>query len=170
MVDKEASVTWVGIGVVHPRPRTHGVPTAKVALLRLCDQAAPNGTFQRYANCVVLAFMESCEAGAPNTAHSNTTDVLVGLLCHVLQKGKSAADRNKELNMERERRNERLQNKKGNRRASVGKSVSKVDEDDGPKIRVCVRKRPLSRREKNRKEVDVLKPVSRQTMLVYEPK
>ena len=39
-----------------------------------------------------------------------------------------------------------------------------------PVCSVCVRKRPLSRREKTRKEVDVLKPVSRQTILVYEPK
>ena len=35
---------------------------------------------------------------------------------------------------------------------------------------VCVRKRPLAKREKARKEIDVLKPVSRQTILVYEPK
>lgn len=124
----------------------------------------------------------------------------------------SAADKNKELGLERERRMERLQSKGGRRRsagagagggraaAAVPETKSGGDDDDGPKITcvrsgtvhgwllapapwlievlldgcafcsVCVRKRPLSRREKSRKEVDVLKPVSRQTILVYEPK
>ena len=43
-------------------------------------------------------------------------------------------------------------------------------EDDGTKIRVVVRKRPLTRKEGSGAELDVIQTVTRRTLLVHEPK
>lgn len=47
---------------------------------------------------------------------------------------------------------------------------SGVFDDSGPRIKVVVRKRPMSKREMRGAELDVVQMVSRRTLLVYEPK
>ena len=58
----------------------------------------------------------------------------------------------------------------GDRRAPPMTEAKLDDDADGPVIRCVVRKRPMSKSERRRKEPDVIDCVSRRSLLVHEPK